>query len=159
MSKRGFTLVEVLLAIVVISLALVSLLAANSVFTQNNAAGTNLSTAEFLVEQIRELTAPLAVTDPNAIGTPVFGAEEASLLLYDDLDDFDGKTFSPPINADRQPLNDLAGFSQQVTVQNVSAADFELVVADLGSSFVRVTVTVYLNSKKISSASWVRAIY
>lgn len=158
MKTQGFTLVEVLLAIVVISLALVSLLAANSVFTQTNAAGTNLSTAEFLIEQIKELSAPLAAIDPDP-GAPTFGAEEGSLALYDDLDDFDGRTFSPPINANRQPLNDLAGFSQQIIVQNVSAADFELVVSDLGSSFVRVTVNVYLNSEKISSASWVRAIY
>ena len=146
------------MAIVVISLALVSLLAANSAFTQCNAAGTNLSTAEFLIEQIKELTAPLPVIDP-ADGIPTFGAEEGSLSLYDDLDDFDGRTFSPPINANRQPLSDLPAFSQQIIVQNVSAADFELVVPDLGSSFVRVTVSVYLNSEKIISASWIRAIY
>ena len=158
MKRRGFTLVEVLLAIVVISLALVSLLAANSAFTQCNAAGTNLSTAEFLIEQIKELTAPLPVIDP-VDGIPTFGAEEGSLSLYDDLDDFDGRTFSPPINANRQPLSDLPAFSQQIIVQNVSAADFELVVPDLGSSFVRVTVSVYLNSEKIISASWLRAIY
>jgi type II secretory pathway pseudopilin PulG len=158
MKKNGFTLIEALIAVVLISLAIVSLLAANSAFTQANAVGTHLSTAEFLVEQIKELTAPLPVIDANT-GAAVFGAEEAALTDYDDLDDFDDKTFSPPIDADRTPLNDFAAFSQQVTVQNIHPGDFEQVLADHGSDFVRVTVTVFLNSEQLSSASWVRARY
>ncbi|MHC4498617.1 MAG: prepilin-type N-terminal cleavage/methylation domain-containing protein [Planctomycetota bacterium] len=158
MKKAGFTLIEALIAVVIISIAIVALLAANSAFTQANAIGTELSTAEFLVEQIKELTATLPVIDPNT-GAATFGAEEAALVDYDDLDDFDDMTFSPPINADRTPLNDFAAFSQQITVQNVHPGDFEQVVADHGSEFVRVTVTVFLNSENLSSASWIRAKY
>jgi type II secretory pathway pseudopilin PulG len=158
MKKTGFTLIEALIAVVLISLAIVALLAANSAFTQANAVGTELSTAEFLAEQIKELTATLAVIDPNT-GAATFGAEEAALLDYDDLDDFDDMTYSPPIDADRVPLNNFAAFSQQITVQNVHPGDFEQVVADHGSEFVRVTVMVFLNSEKVSSASWVRAKY
>jgi hypothetical protein len=138
---------------------MVSLFAANAAFTQANGAGANLSTAEFLIEQIKELATTLPVLDPDAGGAATFGAEEATPSLYDDLDDFDDATFAPPIDADRQPLNDLAAFSQQIIVQNVSAGDFEQVVGDLTSNFVRVTVIVYLNSRQISSASWIRADY
>jgi hypothetical protein len=158
----GFSLIEALIAIVLVGLAVASLLAANGAFTKANGAGTDLSTAEFLVEQIRELTALLPVVEPGTpeSGVDVFGPESGeTLATYDDLNDFDDKSFTPPINADRTALADLAAFSQQVTVQNVNASNFELVVADHGSAFIRVTVKIYLNSKEISSANWLRARY
>ncbi len=157
--KSGFSLIEVLIAVLLIGLAVASLVASNSAFTKANGAGADLSTAEFLVEQIRELTALLPVIDPGStIWT--FGSEAGeTLATYDDLDDFDGTSFSPPIDANRFPLNDLAAYSQQVTVENVSASDFEQVVADTATPFVRVTVKVYMNSKEICSTSWLRARY
>ena len=157
---NGFSLIEVLVAIVLVGLAIVALVAANRSFTIANATGADLSTAEFLIEQIRELTAMLPVTDPQT-GTDIFGPEaaETSLAAYDDLDDFDNATFSPPISADRSTLNDFAAFSQQVAVENVNAGNFDQVVSDHSSSFVRVTVRLLLNSKEISSASWIRARY
>ena len=137
--KSGFSLVEVLIAIVLVALAIVSMVAANSSFTKANGAGADLSTAEFLIEQIRERT---------------------TLVDYDDLlNDFDDANYSPPINSNGEVLNDFAAFSQQVTVENVSASNFENVVADHSSDFIRVTVRVFLNSNEISSASWIRAQY
>ena len=161
MRKQGFTLIEVLVAIVLIGLAIASLVAANYSFTRANGAGVNLSTAEFLIEQIRELMAPLAVVDPNT-GISVFGPEEGSLADYDDLDDFDGfnsTTLGAPIDARRQPLNDYANYSQRIMVENVSASDFEQVVSSHMSDFVRVTVDILVNSEQINSVSWVRARY
>ena len=156
--EPAFTLIEVLVAIALIGLAIVSLVASSSSFTKANGAGADLSTAEFLIEQIRELTAMLPVIDPQT-GTSMFGPEEGSFTSYDDLDDFDGANFSPPISADRNVLNDFAAFSQQIAVENVNASDFGQVVADHGSDFVRVTVTVLLNANQISSVSWIRAQY
>ncbi len=156
--KNGFSLIEVLIAVILIGVAIASLVGANIAFTKANSAGTNLSTAEFLVEQIRELTTLLPVVDPNTT-IATFGPEEATLAEYDDLDDFDGASFSPPISADREVLNDFTAFGQQITVENVSAANFEQVVSDHNSFFVRVTVRVFLSSEEISSASWIRARY
>ena len=156
---RGFSLIEVLFAVLLVGLAIASLMAANGAFTKANGAGTDQSTAEFLVGQIRELTMLLPVVDPET-ETTTFGPETGeTLATYDDLDDFDGASFSPPINADRAALSQFSAFSQQVKVENVSASNFEQVVADHSSNFVRVTVSVYLNSREISSASWLRARY
>jgi prepilin-type N-terminal cleavage/methylation domain-containing protein len=157
-TRGGFSLIEVLIAILLVGIAIVSLVAANSAFTKTNGAGTDLSTAEFLIEQIRELTTLLAVVDPQS-GTATFGPEEATLAGYDDLDDFSGANFSPPISTNRTILNAFSGFSQRITVENVSASNFEQVVAHHSSPFVRVTVKVFLNSNQISSASWIRARY
>lgn len=158
-NKNGFSLIEVLIAILLVGLAIASLVGANNAFTQSNGAGTDLSTAEFLLEQIRELTAMLPVIDPIT-ETATFGPETGeTLATYDDLDDFDGVVFSPPINADRNPMTDFVAYSQQVIVQNVSASDFELVVSDHSSNFVRITVKISMNSKELSSSSWLRARY
>ena len=157
MKKNAFTLVELLIAIILVGLSIASLVAANISFTKANGAGADSSTAEFLVEQIRELTTMLPLTDPQTDGT--FGPEagEPTLADYDDLDDFDNTAFSPPINADRENLSDLSAFSQQITVENVSASDFDQVVSDLETDFVRVTVEIFFNSNRIRSAAWLRA--
>ena len=157
--KSGFSLIEVLIAILLVGLAVASLMAGNRALTKANGAGTDLSNAEFLLGEIRELTVLLPVVDP-VTDDDTFGPEAGEVLAnYDDLDDFDGANFSPPICAERSVLNSSAGFSQQITVENVSASNFELVVGDHTSDFVRVTVRILLNSQEISSASWLRARY
>lgn len=157
--QEGFTLIEVLIAILLIGLAIVSLISANGAFTQANAAGAELSTSEFLIEQIRELTTALPVIDPST-GTSTFGPEASETLAnYNDLDDFNGASFSPPISADRNNLADLSAYTQQITVENVSASDFEQVVGNHSSFFVRVTVRVFLNAREISSSRWLRSRY
>jgi prepilin-type N-terminal cleavage/methylation domain-containing protein len=158
MKQAGFSLIEVLIAIILIGLAITALLVASSSFTIANGAGADLTTAEFIIEQIRELTALLPVVDPQT-STTTFGPEETDLAYYDDLDDFDSASFSPPIDANRNVLNNFAEFSQHVIVENVNPGNLEQVVSDHSSSFVRVTVTVLLNAKEISSVSWIRARY
>jgi len=156
--KKAFTIVEVLVAIVLIGIAIASLVAVSISSTKSNAAGTDLSTAEFLVEQVKEMTALLPVIDPQTGTDFPFGPEpnETSLADYDDLDDFDGATFSPPINADRQTLSDFTAFSQQIIVENVDPKNFEQVILDHGSYFVRITAKVFMNSREICSTSWIR---
>jgi prepilin-type N-terminal cleavage/methylation domain-containing protein len=168
MNKQGFTLIEVLIAIVIVGIALVSLIAANSSFTSTNDYGVKLSTSEFLIEQIREMTSReltkarlLPISDPD--GTEIFGHEESLLADYDDLYDFDGfdsANLSGPINSERVSLSDFSAFSQRVTVQKVNDSDFQTVLPDsIPVAFVKVTVEIRLNSKPISSASWIRAAY
>jgi len=136
--KNAFTLVEVLFAVILVGFAIAALLTANSAFTIANGAGADLSTAEFLIEQIRELTA---------------------MMSYNSLPTLDEQSYSPPIDADGQVLNNFVEWSQRIIVENVSISNFEQVVPDGSSDFVRITVRVFLNSKQISSACWIRAGY
>ena len=156
--NNGFTLIEVLFGIILVGISIACLVATNITSTRANNNGMNLSTAEFLLEQIRELTTLLPVIDPET-GDDIFGPESGEILSdYDDVDDFDGLTISPPISADREVLNDFTAFTQQVTVENVSAVNFEQVVADHSSYFVRVTVEVLFNSELICSVNWIRTV-
>jgi len=156
-SCRGFSLIEIMISVVLVGMSITALVVANNAFTMANGAGADLSTAEFLVEQIRELTTMLPVSDPAATSWTTFGPEEATLAAYDDVDDFDNATFSPPISANRTVLSDFSTFSQHVTVENVNASNFDAVVADRSSDFVRVTVSVSQHGGLISSTSWIRA--
>jgi type II secretory pathway pseudopilin PulG len=134
-AKVGFTLIEAMVATMLIAVAMVALVLSSQAFTQVNNVGIELSTAEFLIEEIRELTAPLE---------------------FDELATFAaGSPFSPPIDVSGVTLGEFPDFEQQVTVENVSASDFT--VSDPGSDFARVTVTILRNNSRVSSANWIRA--
>ena len=157
---RGFTLVEVLMAAMLIGLAITALVASSGAFTLYNAAGVDLSTAEFLIEEIRELTAPLSVVDPVST-TTIFGAEagETTVAAYDDVDDFNGQSFNPPVDVERTQMPEFAAYTQQVAVQNVTPADLTQTAANHTTDLYRVTVTITKGGRTITSASWIRAKY
>lgn len=156
-NRSAFTLIEVMVATMLVGIAVASLLLTTGAFTRVNAAGIDLSTAEFLIEEIRELTVSIDVIDPNTL-TATFGVESGeTLATYDDLDDFNAKTFSPPIDINRLQLNDFAAFSQVITVENVSTSNLTLTVANHASPFVKVTVQILMNNKMITESSWIRA--
>ncbi len=159
-AANGFTLAEILVAVVIIGIAIAALVGANGAFTQVNGAAVNLSTAEFLIEEIRELTTTLPVIDPES-GDAVFGPEagEATVVAYDDLDDFDNANFCPPVDVSATALTDFGSFTQQVTVENVDPSSLETPVADHTTDFIRITVVIVQNNRTISSASWIRANY
>jgi len=133
-TQRAFTLIEVMIATILVGLAISALMAANGTFTMVNSAGLDLSTAEFLTEQIREMTL---------------------LTAYGALPALDNTTYSPPRDANGQPLNAFSNFSQKIEVVKVSATNFQQV--DASSKFIRVTVQIEHNGDLVTEASWVRA--
>jgi len=156
--KRGFTLIEALISIVLLGIAIAALMVSNGAMTSANGAGIEISTAEFLIEQIRELTAGLPTVDPQT-GKVTFGSESGeSLGTYDDVDDFKAKTYCPPINAARTQLTAYSAYTQQITIEKVLATDLTMVDTTGASDFFRVTVTVLLNGKELSRTSWVRVV-
>lgn len=156
-NTHGFTLIETLVATIIIGIAVCALVMSTISQTQANAFGIDTSTAEFLSEEIRALMMPLSVVEPDSV-TATFGKEAGETVVadFDDLDDFDGSTFSPPIDVNGTVLNDFASYSQIITVENVDPANLTNVVADNGSSIVRVSVGIQQNGKEITSTSWIR---
>jgi hypothetical protein len=131
----AFTLIETALAMVVISTGVLAIMAAQQAFHLKNAWSTHASTATWLANEIRELTLDLPRHDP-VTGTAYWGPEgnEVSFVDYDDLDDFDGNDngfiFSAadatgPINARREIIPNMNGWSQTVTVFNVDPFDID----------------------------------
>lgn len=129
-ARRGFTLLETALAIIIVGVGVLAIVSAQQAFHRKNSWSTHASTATWLANEIRELTLNLPRHDP-VTGKATWGPEgnEVSVEDFDDLDDFDGElgegtVFSAdlangPINARRQIIPNMAGWSQTVRVFNV----------------------------------------
>ena len=135
-TRGGFTLIEALFAAMLLGLVIAALAAASGSFTMANGYGMDLTTAEFLIEEVRERTANIDV--------------DTLLASYD------GQTFSPPIDVSGVDMTDFGQFGQQVKIDYVESGNFANTVTG-PTDFVRVTVTVTKGGQPISSTSWIRA--
>jgi len=150
---RGFTLIEAALATVIVGVGVLALVEAHQAFHRKNLWAVQSGTAMRLGNEIREMTLNLPRHDP-VTGNARWGPEdgEGTIGDFDDLDDFDGDggqgtVFSAalgngPISARREPIPDLAGWSQVVRVRNVHAFEITRQVPDFSSDLVQVEVTV-----------------
>jgi prepilin-type N-terminal cleavage/methylation domain-containing protein len=138
--QSGFTLIEALIAMLLLGFAITGLIVANQSFSKANGAGLELSTAEFLIEQIREQT----VTIP--FGTLVSTYNSTM------------QTYSPPHDSRGNDLTAYSDYSQSIIGQYVNASDLRT-VSTSGTPFYRITVEIHFNNEVISSASWLRANY
>lgn len=145
MKKQAFTLIEVLIATILVGLAIASLLGANLAFTRANGSGVELSTAEFLTEQIREQTVAMPFTP-------------TLLTLVNTYPNNTTVTYKPPHDSQGIPLTAYPAYSQNITGRYVSASDLST-VSGSATPFYRITVEISLNNKTISSACWIRASY
>jgi prepilin-type N-terminal cleavage/methylation domain-containing protein len=136
--KKGFTLIEVLIAVVLLGIGIIALVRAGASFTGSNNTSINISTAQFLISQIREHTAAMD---------------------FDNLTSLEANTLPFDVNGDT--ITDLsnAGYTQTIEVENVSSSDFNNIVAEGSSDFAKVTVTVKKNGKEITQSSWIKANY
>ncbi len=175
---RGFTLIEAALTTVIISTGVLAILAAQQAFHRKNDWSQRVGTGMQLANELREMTMVLPLNDPIT-GSANLGPEdgEASVADFDDLDDFAGAvaesgygagiTFDPPINALRQEIENMPGWSQKIEVANVLPDNISATTTQpLGTTeMMRVKVTVYYQSPQdvkanieprvITTLSWV----
>ena len=97
--RRGFTLIEAALATTIVGVGVVASAQLFLSCTQQNASSANMTTAMLLASNVREAMSGLAFNDPTN-GTATFGKETGETLpVFDDIDDFDGGSFNPPIDS------------------------------------------------------------
>jgi hypothetical protein len=129
----GFTLIEAALATVIVGVGVLAMVDAQQAFIKTNTWSSHAASGTFLANEIREMTRNLPKHDP-VVGLSLDdggvltgwgpNAAEFGLEDFDDLDDFDGITFSyvgtagfedgdlpGPVNAFREvvPQIDAAG--------------------------------------------------
>jgi len=152
--RSGFTLIEAALVTTIISFGVLAMLQLLAVGTVSNNDGAEMSTAINLAKGVRELMVGMPVADPT---TPTnWGAEAGeTLATYDDIDDFDGRSYSPPINGRRVSVAEFPEWSQTIRVQTVDPNLLTTTVPNGTTAAVRVTVTVSRNGKQITNYSWV----
>lgn len=161
--RRGFTLIEAAITTVIIGVGCVAMLQLLAAGTLANNEGAELTTAINLAGNVREAMTGVAYADPT---TPThWGPEtgENNVGAYDDLDDFDGQTFSPPIDARRISLGSTySTWAQQVTVEsvkpdNLTAAKSHLTLTPSLRPTCRCTVSITHNGRQVYTQSWIAA--
>ncbi|MEM7227804.1 MAG: prepilin-type N-terminal cleavage/methylation domain-containing protein [Planctomycetota bacterium] len=169
--RRGFTLIETALAIVIVGVGVVSIMMAQAAFHQQNTWSTQASIATQLGNEIREMTIHLPARDP-VTGDLFWGPEPGELFAdFDDLDDFDGTgtglLFSAdngdgPVNARREVIDNMDGWSQEVRVFNVNPFNVtDSTPADGATSTIMVEVVVYFRPVgetdpiEMTTVSWI----
>jgi hypothetical protein len=168
--RRGFTLMEAALATIIVGTGITALMAlAGSLTDQNNTAG-QMTTSMLLASHIQEAMEGLSFNDP-AYASTYFGPEPGETLAnFNDIDDFDGQSISPPIDAARQPIAGLSKYTQVVTVlpvyanklnSNTNPASLDLPkTANTGAARVMVRI-LYKQAptsaaKEVFRTSWIR---
>lgn len=151
--RRGFTLIEAALVTVIIGVGVAAMLELLAAGTLSNREGASATVAVNLARNIREMSLGLAFADP---ANPAhWGLENGeTVLAADDIDDLDGAVFSPPIDAVRTRLDDLAGWEQRITVRSVDPDRLTLVVPSGSTPASRVTVEIWHRGRKVYAASW-----
>lgn len=140
--QAGFTLIEAALTTMIVGVGIASMMELFASLTRENRLSTRTTSAVLMANQIQEVTAQLPFSDPH-YGATTFGREGT---VYDDVDDFNNATFSPPISGLTKTgatigASDMVGFSQSVQVQRVNKDDPRLALSAY-TGCVRVKVTV-----------------
>lgn len=134
--RRGFTLLEVILATIIVGTGITAAMQLFVTCTQQNQTAVGMTVAMNLANNVQELMSTAFYADPNAaVGS--WGLESGETLGVGnnpatlDVDDFDGAVFNPPKDASWADLNDnllgagrgLTRYTQKVHVTRVKKSD------------------------------------
>ncbi len=118
---RGFTLLETALTIIIVGIGVTAGMQLFASTSNQTSSASRMTVAMMLVSNVQERMAHLAFNDPFR-GASNFGLEPGETIANpNDVDDFDGQTFSPPIDALGGAIADMAQYSQVVSVSPVYA--------------------------------------
>ncbi|MGD1278399.1 MAG: hypothetical protein ABR964_14395 [Tepidisphaeraceae bacterium] len=168
--RSGFTLLETALATIIVAVGIVSMVQLFATCTAQNRNGAHMTTAMLLANNIQEMMANLPFNDPT-YSSEYFGPEPGEVWPnYNDVDDFDGLKFNPPIDSFKNPLPQLSQYTQKITVMPIYPTQLNSNTNEASPSIpkttytgaVRVRVHVYYQQAPASpqvevySSSWIR---
>lgn len=133
--RRGFTLMETSLAMVIIGVGLLAMLDLIAAGTAANVDGVNETMGMNLAKNVRE---------------QMLKSTFAQILAMDN------RTHSPPINSGGVALSGFDGWSQVIDIQAVDPANLKLDNVNPTPDAVRVTVRVAHNGQQICQLVWYR---
>ena len=155
--RRGLSLLETAMATMIVGLAVLSMMKLVASVTTQNVATQRITVGLMLANNIREMMAGLPYNDP-ANGTHLGPDAGETLASFNDVEDFNGLVANPPVDANRQPITELANWKQQVTVTHVSPSNYTLtdsLATDSACTCDRISVTV---SYQPPGGAWVTVV-
>ena len=101
---------------IIIGIGVVASIRLFSACSMENRTSNQMTTAMLLCSHVREAMVGLTFNDPIS-GETNFGFESGETLVsFDDVDDFDGQTFNPPIDSLRSTITSMGQYTQVVSV-------------------------------------------
>ena len=157
--RRGFSMAEVVISIAIVGIMLVAALnttgAAKSTQQQTSERGRAMLLAEDLMSEILAQDYDDAEDGAGSFGLESGEAGAGSRALWEDVDDYNGWSASPPEKKDGTPLSDFSAWGRSVVVQWVTSGNLtQAVDSDTGIKCIVVTVT--RNGREIVSLSALR---
>jgi len=169
-NNSGFTLVEVLMAAMIIGIVFVGVLMSMSVSTEANIAASDLTVAITLAQQIREMTMGVPYVDPQTPDNPPGPDGLSPQTFIDDMDDMLGQTYSPPHSAmpptgqaanNRlgEELSEYTGWSQKIVITYRNPDDLAEITYPRASNayltdLAMVQCSIYKGSELIYVTEW-----
>ncbi len=140
MNKKGFTLIEIVMIIVLLGIIMPGIMLYFMQGVKDSAKPQRRNTAIFLAEALMEEikskrwdeTAAINSTCSNASATLGFEVGETRIggaTGFDDIDDFNGLDNTPPKDSQNAAQNNYPGFRQRATVYYVNAGVLDTQVA------------------------------
>lgn len=148
--SKGFSLAEILVAVVVITVALVPLITILGQGVKRGKDPQRITVANMLAQDLmEEIMCKKFDEDPTNPDTtanlrPDTGETRSGTppnRNYDDVDDYDAYTESPPKEVDGTTMTEYTGFTRSVVVDYVSETNLDQVSTPI-TRFKRITVTV-----------------
>lgn len=141
--RRALTLIEVVASTMIVSMMAVATLNALGAATKSSDSIGNRAIAMGLADELMSEIIQLPYSDPD--GSAVFGRETGESAsprsAFDDVDDFDSWTASPPQYRDGTTIPDRTNWRQTVAITRVTPSNPATTSAtDLGAKRIRVTI-------------------
>ena len=134
-TRRGFTLLETTLAMVIVMVGVLAMIEAQGGFIRSNSWSSHEATATYLANEIRERMRVLPRHDPVSGLTVVTGGSgqpqaqgvgrengEVTVLDFDDIDDYDGVAFGQNGNFDG-PIDGFGTIIPETDINGVVQID------------------------------------
>jgi len=154
-ARSAFTLIEALVATVLVGLGISALMITTQSGTQVCAHTRDLTEAIYLASEVRERTLKLPFKDPITPDNPPGPDEgEDPQVEVDDLDDLMNVTYSPPKDAMGRTIEGMADWSQTIMLTWRDKDNLASTVDPGDSEMVYVQVGIYHKGKKVLSTGW-----
>ncbi len=130
---RGFTLLEAMLATVIIGLGVVAMCQLLATGTMSNLEGADLTTGVNLARNVREKCLNIKFANMPALN---------------------GTTYNPAIDSTGAAVSGISNWTQSLAVTAVDPNRLTLAITDPSPDAIRATVTVNHNGRKVCDLSW-----
>lgn len=149
--RHGITLAETVVSTLIVGLVLVSTIQIVGPIIRSGSVMADKAIAANLANELSEEIGSKLFQEPAAADVDSLGADFGETRsTYDDIDDYQGMTNTPPQLSDSTKLTNLANWSRVVRIDHVSVNDPSAQSA-VYTGLKRVTVTVNKNGVELAS--------